>query len=148
MVERYREGAVPDGRDRRPPSRRVLTSSAERFAEHVERFELTEALEAAWEAVRALNRFVEEQAPWTLAKDPGARGRARRRPRHAGRRHPRGRDPAGQRHAGHGRERMLQAVGAGDDTSLGATPRRAAVPAGARVEAVGALFPRVDEPIA
>src|SRR6185436_15977406 len=42
-------------------------------AEYVERFELTEAIEAAWESVRALNRFVEEQAPWTLAKDP-ARG--------------------------------------------------------------------------
>ena len=32
--------------------------------------ELTEALEAAWEIVRDLNRFVDARAPWTLAKDP------------------------------------------------------------------------------
>ena len=42
---------------------------------------------------------------------------------------------------------MLQAVGAGDDTAWElAAPGRGAP--GARIEAVGALFPRVDEPIA
>jgi methionyl-tRNA synthetase len=31
--------------------------------------ELTLALEEIWERVRRLNRYVEEQAPWQLAKD-------------------------------------------------------------------------------
>ena len=31
---------------------------------------MTAALDAAWRPVRRLNRYVEEQAPWTLAKDP------------------------------------------------------------------------------
>jgi methionyl-tRNA synthetase len=34
----------------------------------LDKAELTAALEAAWRAVRRLNRYVEEQAPWSLAK--------------------------------------------------------------------------------
>ena len=37
------------------------------------------ALEAIWQRVRRLNRYVEEQAPWKLAKDDAPRGRARPR---------------------------------------------------------------------
>ena len=33
--------------------------------------ELTQALEAIWQRVRRLNRYVEERAPWQLAKDRG-----------------------------------------------------------------------------
>jgi methionyl-tRNA synthetase len=43
---------------------------SERVAALVDRAELTPALEAAWQPVRRLNRYVEEQAPWQLAKDP------------------------------------------------------------------------------
>ena len=38
--------------------------------EHLGAVEITAALEAAWEFVRRLNRYVEEEAPWKLAKDP------------------------------------------------------------------------------
>ena len=34
----------------------------------LDRADLTAALEAVWRAVRRLNRYVEEQAPWALAK--------------------------------------------------------------------------------
>ena len=36
----------------------------------LDRADLTGALDAIWQRVRRLNRYVEEQAPWTLAKDP------------------------------------------------------------------------------
>ena len=36
----------------------------------LDRAELTQALEVIWQRVRRLNRYVEEQAPWALAKDP------------------------------------------------------------------------------
>jgi methionyl-tRNA synthetase len=36
--------------------------------------ELTLALEEIWERVRRLNRYVEEQAPWQLAKDDSRAG--------------------------------------------------------------------------
>jgi methionyl-tRNA synthetase len=39
-------------------------------AERVDRVELTGALDEIWRRVRRLNRYVEEQAPWTLSKDP------------------------------------------------------------------------------
>ncbi len=39
----------------------------------LDRAELTQALEAIWQRVRRLNRYVEERAPWTLAKDPDRR---------------------------------------------------------------------------
>jgi methionyl-tRNA synthetase len=69
MIGRYREGAVPAG----PPDP-VLEGDFEGLSERVEalvdRAELTPALEAAWQPVRRLNRYVEEQAPWQLAKDP------------------------------------------------------------------------------
>jgi methionyl-tRNA synthetase len=71
MVARYRGGQVPDGRVDATIAD-ALDEAARRFAGHVDRFELTEAIEAAWAPVRDLNRFVEERAPWQLAKD-GAR---------------------------------------------------------------------------
>jgi methionyl-tRNA synthetase len=41
----------------------------ERVGEQMDRAELTSALEEIWQRVRRLNRYVEEQAPWQLAKD-------------------------------------------------------------------------------
>jgi methionyl-tRNA synthetase len=38
------------------------------------RAELTAALEVIWQRVRRLNRYVEERAPWQLAKDPERAG--------------------------------------------------------------------------
>ena len=40
----------------------------------MDRAELTQALEAIWQRVRRLNRYVEEQAPWQLAKDDARAG--------------------------------------------------------------------------
>jgi methionyl-tRNA synthetase len=36
----------------------------------LDRAEITQALDRIWQRVRRLNRYVEEQAPWQLAKDP------------------------------------------------------------------------------
>ena len=36
----------------------------------LDRAELTQALERIWQRVRRLNRYVEEQQPWKLAKEP------------------------------------------------------------------------------
>jgi methionyl-tRNA synthetase len=41
----------------------------ERFCELLDRAELTQALDGAWNLVRRLNRYVEETRPWELAKD-------------------------------------------------------------------------------
>jgi methionyl-tRNA synthetase len=68
MLGRYRDGAVSPG----DPDAVLLedfTGLGERVAAHLDRCELTLALEEIWQRVRRLNRYVEEQAPWQLAKD-------------------------------------------------------------------------------
>jgi methionyl-tRNA synthetase len=69
MVARYRDGHVPDA-EVDPALATEFDGLAEKVAERIDRIELTPALEDIWRRVRRLNRYVEEQAPWTLAKDP------------------------------------------------------------------------------
>jgi methionyl-tRNA synthetase len=68
MVGRYRDGAVPPG-EPDPALAADFDGLPERVAELMDRAELTTALEEIWQRVRRLNRYVEEQAPWQLAKD-------------------------------------------------------------------------------
>jgi methionyl-tRNA synthetase len=68
MVRRYRDGVLPAA-----PIDAALAGDFEGLADEVcellDRAELTQALDAIWQRVRRLNRYVEERAPWTLAKD-------------------------------------------------------------------------------
>jgi methionyl-tRNA synthetase len=73
MLARYRDGRVPD----------VATDAAlaadfdglERdVAALLDRAEPTQALDAIWQRVRRCNRYVEERAPWQLAKDEAEAG--------------------------------------------------------------------------
>jgi methionyl-tRNA synthetase len=68
MISRYREGVVPLSE----PSAELagnLDGLADAVRERFDRAELTAALEEIWSrGVRRLNRYVEEQAPWVLAK--------------------------------------------------------------------------------
>jgi methionyl-tRNA synthetase len=66
MVTRYRDGAVPTAE---PDLGEDFDSLADEVAAAVDRADLTGALDAIWLRVRRLNRYVEERAPWTLAKD-------------------------------------------------------------------------------
>jgi methionyl-tRNA synthetase len=66
MVTRYRDGAVPAAE---LELREDFDGLAEEVAAHIDRADLTGALDAIWQRVRRLNRYVEERAPWTLAKD-------------------------------------------------------------------------------
>jgi methionyl-tRNA synthetase len=68
MVLRYRDGEVPAS-DCDPALEADFAGVADEVAALVDGAELTQALEVIWQRVRRLNRFVEEQAPWQLAKD-------------------------------------------------------------------------------
>jgi methionyl-tRNA synthetase len=94
MVARYRDGVVPGGAAGAgagaggsagtgasagagvgagaldPVLSEDFAGLAERVAELIDRVELSNALDEIWQRVRRLNRYVEEQAPWVLAKDP------------------------------------------------------------------------------
>ena len=73
MVGRYRDGVAPAVE---PDSALAadFTGLSERIAQLIDRAELTVALDEIWRRVRRLNRYVEEQAPWQLAKDDARAG--------------------------------------------------------------------------
>jgi methionyl-tRNA synthetase len=73
MVARYRDGHVPAV----PPDPALagdFDGLSGRVAELIDRTELTVALDEIWQRVRRLNRYVEEQAPWRLAKHEARAG--------------------------------------------------------------------------
>ena len=66
MLRRYRDGNVPDGA---LDLEDEFAGLADDVATRLSGADLTGALDAIWQRVRRMNRYVEEQAPWTLAKD-------------------------------------------------------------------------------
>jgi len=69
MLNRYRGGEVL-GAEIDPSLAEDFYLLPEQVAAHIDRAELTAALEQVWLRVRRLNRYVEEQAPWRIAKEP------------------------------------------------------------------------------
>ena len=68
MLERYSDGIVP-AVETEAPLRAEFAGLFERLDDLLSRAELSAALEEIWRHVRRLNRYVEENAPWALAKD-------------------------------------------------------------------------------
>ncbi len=73
MIKKYRDGIVP--------AKPVVTGLESDFAgtrestqARFDKLELSGVLDDIWLLVRRLNRFVEEQAPWKLAKDESRAG--------------------------------------------------------------------------
>jgi methionyl-tRNA synthetase len=68
MIGRYRGGTVPTAE-----AEAELASAFEgvlaRVSELLDASELTQALEGIWKLVRRMNQYVEETAPWKLAKE-------------------------------------------------------------------------------
>ncbi len=73
MIRRYRDGRI-EGAQLDADLLHELDGLADAVALHLDRAEITAALEEIWKRVRRLNRYVEEQAPWQLAKDPARAG--------------------------------------------------------------------------
>jgi len=74
MIARYRHGRLPEA-----AADAALVASFDgldtRVRERFDRVELTGALEDIWQMVRRLNQYVQDEAPWQLAKDPEQAGR-------------------------------------------------------------------------
>jgi methionyl-tRNA synthetase len=68
MLGRYREGTVP-AVDVDPVLATDFDGLADEVCHLLDEVEITQALERIWQRVRRLNRYVEEKAPWQLAKD-------------------------------------------------------------------------------
>jgi methionyl-tRNA synthetase len=66
MISRYRGGRLEKASGAPPWAADDLR---EGVARGLDQFDLTGALDSIWQVVRQLNRYVEETAPWQLAKD-------------------------------------------------------------------------------
>src|SRR6185312_15936009 len=73
MIVRYRDGVVPTV-ELDPALGEDFAGLREEVAGLLDRAEITQALERIWQRVRRLNRYVEERAPWQLAKDESRAG--------------------------------------------------------------------------
>lgn len=77
MIERFAGGKVPQAAPEAADG--VLRSLAERvvpeFEAAMDRLEIQGALAALWQLVDRANKYIEEQQPWALAKDPAKAGR-------------------------------------------------------------------------
>jgi len=69
MITRYRDGVVPDA-PTDPALAAEFDGLCERVSALLDRAEVHTALEEIWLRIRRCNRYVEERAPWTLARDP------------------------------------------------------------------------------
>jgi methionyl-tRNA synthetase len=66
MIARYRAGSI-EQTDADPPW--GVDGLREKLVSALDRFEITNAIDEIWLLVRRLNQYVEESAPWQLAKD-------------------------------------------------------------------------------
>jgi methionyl-tRNA synthetase len=74
MIGRYRDGVVPTAE----PSQALVADFdglAERVQERFDATEVTGASDEIWRVVRRLNQYVQDEAPWQLAKDPESAAR-------------------------------------------------------------------------
>ena len=73
MVKKYCEGVVPGPTAKSKEFSSISLQLRENTLAALENVELTLCLEKIWEFVRALNKYVEDTAPWKLAKDSASR---------------------------------------------------------------------------
>jgi methionyl-tRNA synthetase len=70
MIGRYRDGRIPQA-EPAPELAEDFEGLAEHVADRLDRVEVSAALDEIWQRVRRLNRYVQDQAPWQLAKQEG-----------------------------------------------------------------------------
>src|SRR5205807_458853 len=70
MCGRFLKGKVPADTGAHQELEQLRVQVIEQVLAQYECLEFKEALEKIWELVRACNRFVEDQKPWEVAKNP------------------------------------------------------------------------------
>jgi len=69
MIHQYRQDLIPEGSE---PEIAALANDTIRDVQHAfDRFEFSKGLEAVWNLISAVDRFIVQQAPWKLARGPG-----------------------------------------------------------------------------
>ncbi len=79
MAERYFDGILPEPSETGHETDRDLRSLAletpAALEEYIEQLKLSDALAELWKLVRRSNKYIDENTPWDLAKDPAKKDR-------------------------------------------------------------------------
>jgi methionyl-tRNA synthetase len=68
MINQYRGGAIPAGSDL--AIEQLATETIGTVTKHFDAFDFSKGLEALWNLLSAVDKFIVEQAPWKLARNP------------------------------------------------------------------------------
>ena len=75
MIGQYRGGVIPGGAE---PEIAALASDTIRIVQGAfDKFEFSKGLEAVWALISAVDKFIVQQAPWKLARQPDAASQQR-----------------------------------------------------------------------
>ena len=69
MITQYRDGIVPEGTSNQQIAQ-IATVTTKNALEAYERFEFSKALESVWGLIGAVDKYIVENAPWKLVKEP------------------------------------------------------------------------------
>jgi methionyl-tRNA synthetase len=140
MIGRYRDAVVP-AVEPDPELATDFDGLTEEVSGLLDQAEITQALDRIWQRVRRLNRYVEQRAPWVLAKDEARAGELDQTLRSLA---------EGLRvltvllapYIPESAEKLLAALGAPDDAIAAA--RYGAHPGGQTVQNLPQLFPKPE----
>ena len=78
MIEKYFGGTLPTGRESSEQDEELIgliRSTRDRYAEHMDAFHPHFALEEVFRLIQRANKYIDETAPWILAKDEAKKDR-------------------------------------------------------------------------
>ncbi len=72
MIEKYFGGEVDPGGPAADPEDKamddLITETPRKFAFHMDRIEITDAIQCVWQLISSSNAYIEKKAPWALSK--------------------------------------------------------------------------------
>lgn len=78
MIEKYHKGIVEDTGDAEPIDaelKALVADTTALYATAMDNMEINSAIKAVWALISRANKYIDETAPWLLAKDPAKAGR-------------------------------------------------------------------------
>jgi methionyl-tRNA synthetase len=75
MLHRYMDGVVPEPEETEGEAKELAEQILYRVKEHLSRLAFQKALDEIWRLIDYLNKYIDTNQPWRLAKDPQSKGK-------------------------------------------------------------------------